>query len=417
MTAETITREDIKRLRDVSHRQRDRAYLGAGSIIRGRYEALLDMAEAHLAEPARLAAARAEGVREGIEIAARYHEGKADVYRDNRAQFGFLHTSYAAEIRSLSPAPAPWTPTHRHYKGGLYREIERLPDRSDDGARPEGIVVYEGEDGGRHSIDARRFDGMVAAYALDGAVSPTGEYARRFEPINPAPAEAPKALTRCQAASLRNDGECSHPLCPVPHGSKGVARLVCTLPGVGDDYVDEDDLPPAEAPTTPACTVVVWDGHGDVPTPPILDEQMNLSAEDWRRIAEALPAPTVEASASVAEGLTVKTYDPETGRTSIRDRQPPGLPSGWVRGVQYLAKDGRGQWYYLNHDWTWQTCPPSDSPFEHIAALEAENKALRERGALVVQALDGPGANAQLLVSAVDGLRALLQGQGGADGR
>ena len=50
-----------------------------------------------------------------------------------------------------------------------------------------------------------------------------------------------------------------------------------------------------------------------------------------------------------------------------------------------------------------------------ITAMEAENKALRERGALVVQALNGPGANAQLLVTAVDGLRALLQGQGGAD--
>lgn len=52
-----------------------------------------------------------------------------------------------------------------------------------------------------------------------------------------------------------------------------------------------------------------------------------------------------------------------------------------------------------------------DDSDARIAALEAESKALRERGALVVQALDGPGANAQLLVSAVDGLRALLQGQ------
>ena len=50
-----------------------------------------------------------------------------------------------------------------------------------------------------------------------------------------------------------------------------------------------------------------------------------------------------------------------------------------------------------------------------ITALEAENAALRERGNLVVQALDGPGANAKLLVTAIDGLRALLQG--GPDGR
>ena len=46
---------------------------------------------------------------------------------------------------------------------------------------------------------------------------------------------------------------------------------------------------------------------------------------------------------------------------------------------------------------------------KRYAALEAEVAALRERGALVVAALEGPGANAKLLVTAVDGLRALLQ--------
>lgn len=55
---------------------------------------------------------------------------------------------------------------------------------------------------------------------------------------------APTPLTRCQAASLRNDGECHHRQCPVP-GDITIARLHCTLPGGGNDLVDEDNLPPA----------------------------------------------------------------------------------------------------------------------------------------------------------------------------
>lgn len=50
---------------------------------------------------------------------------------------------------------------------------------------------------------------------------------------------------------------------------------------------------------------------------------------------------------------------------------------------------------------------------KRIATLKAENAALRERAKLVVAALHGPGASARQLVTAVDGLRALLQG--GAD--
>jgi hypothetical protein len=139
----------------------------------------------------------------------------------------------------------------------------------------------------------------------------------------------------------------------------------------------------------------------------------------------ALSPPPAEPSAPVAEGLTVKTYDPETGRTSIRDRQPPALPSGWVRGVQYLAKDGRGQWFYLNHAWTWQHCPPSDSPAERITALEAENAALREVVAAVakhVEGMDLGGSEHDHVCYRVDlrtdllrRARALLQGQGGGD--
>lgn len=38
-------------------------------------------------------------------------------------------------------------------------------------------------------------------------------------------------------------------------------------------------------------------------------------------------------------------------------RQPPALDCGH-KGVQFYAKDSDGQWHYVNHAGTWQTCPP-----------------------------------------------------------
>jgi hypothetical protein len=35
------------------------------------------------------------------------------------------------------------------------------------------------------------------------------------------------------------------------------------------------------------------------------------------------------------------------------------------KGVQFYAKDGTGQWFYVNHANTWQMCPP---PFPDVAA-------------------------------------------------
>lgn len=95
--------------------------------------------------------------------------------------------------------------------------------------------------------------------------------------------------------------------------------------------------------------------------------------------SDTLSPPPAEPSAPVA---------PEDGRAAVQDRMTAASSAYVERAAAETAR---------------------------IAALEAENEKLRERGALVVQALDGPGANAQLLVSAVDGLRALLHGQGGAD--
>ena len=38
-------------------------------------------------------------------------------------------------------------------------------------------------------------------------------------------------------------------------------------------------------------------------------------------------------------------------------KQPPAF-STMFKGVQFFAKDTDGQWYYVNHEDMWQTCPP-----------------------------------------------------------
>lgn len=314
MPADTLSREEIERV------QENLDTLGFVDL-----DDATMLLQATLSEPARLASARAEGVREGIEMAAQWHADQAAAIDERiakRGQVEFVsglgrvacfHRQFATDmLTALSPPPAEptWTPTHRHYKGRLYRELMRV-DREGD---CEPMVVYEAEDGRRWTRPAAQFDGMVAAYDLGGGVSPTDEYVRRFAPIAGAPSEptggtaepvqtgagwiewsggecpvqpgdmidvryqngmvlsgngvgwdwhipgdiiayrivqpaepsAPVApLTRCQAASLRNDGECWHKQCPVPDELGPVSRLHCTLPGGGVDYVDEDDLPPS----------------------------------------------------------------------------------------------------------------------------------------------------------------------------
>ena len=64
-----------------------------------------------------------------------------DAYKDNQA-------------RATAPA---WVPTHRHYKGGLYRELMRVEREGD----AEKMVVYEAEDGRRWVRPAAEFDSTV----------------------------------------------------------------------------------------------------------------------------------------------------------------------------------------------------------------------------------------------------------------
>jgi hypothetical protein len=39
------------------------------------------------------------------------------------------------------------------------------------------------------------------------------------------------------------------------------------------------------------------------------------------------------------------------------------------KGMQFLAKDSDGQWFYVNHASTWQTCPPPVAPTPALAPL------------------------------------------------
>lgn len=221
MTAETaILREEIEQFRRELNRD-------GRTPLPLQIRALLDMAAAHLDEPARLAAARDAGVREGIEMAAQWHDAQAVRYAGNRAQVDYLHREYASRIRSLSPAPA--------------------------------------------------------------------------EPSAPV---APKDVPGTAAGWMET----------ARHYAKGSEYYQSLLDQIGQMF-----------------------------------------------------------------GSAAYTSDDGSVQDSILRAKVPELVAA------------------------------------RISALEAENEKLRERGALVVQALDGPGASAQLLVSAVDGLRALLQGQGGAD--
>ena len=43
------------------------------------------------------------------------------------------------------------------------------------------------------------------------------------------------------------------------------------------------------------------------------------------------------------------------------ERQAPAFQAGG-KGVQFYAKDSDGQWHYVNHAGTWQTCPPPIAP-------------------------------------------------------
>lgn len=63
---------------------------------------------------------------------------------------------------------------------------------------------------------------------------------------------------------------------------------------------------------------------------------------DWPNLL-ALAAAGLDAQAAVE-------------RVPSRDEPIPAFPG--LKGRRYLVQDSDGNWYYLNHASTWQTCPP-----------------------------------------------------------
>lgn len=89
-----------------------------------------------------------------------------------------------------APIVQPAAPTHRHYKGGLYRELHRATDE----VSLSPCVVYQAMSDGRIWVrTADLFDGMV--------VPTYGASARRFEPIAQAEAQQVETPHRDLTAS------------------------------------------------------------------------------------------------------------------------------------------------------------------------------------------------------------------------
>lgn len=188
MTAETaILREEIEQFRRELNRD-------GRTPLPLQIRALLDMAEAHLDEPARLAAARDAGVREGIEMAAQNLDERA---RHSNVAGSYHYRCIAATIRSLAPAPA-WTPTHRHYKGALYRVVYDNAIWAKNG-RMNGapLVVYVNEAGQPFVLPPEDWQSkaVVSTTETDHEGNHIEREVPRYDPIAPTPAEAPTTPT------------------------------------------------------------------------------------------------------------------------------------------------------------------------------------------------------------------------------
>lgn len=99
--------------------------------------------------------------REAIEIAATLVEMRANFNGPDSIPHK-RGRKLARDIRAF----ASWRPTHRHYKGGLYRVVSTAPHTE----REELLVIYENSVGEWWARPEAMFNGTV-----DGK--------RRFEPI------------------------------------------------------------------------------------------------------------------------------------------------------------------------------------------------------------------------------------------
>lgn len=96
-----------------------------------------DMARAMSEEPA-----PAPDAREALEIARAALRRISDACPDT-CDMTVAHGMAAVADEAIVRIGSGWTPTHRHYKGGLYRELRRGVREADF----EPVVIYESEDG------------------------------------------------------------------------------------------------------------------------------------------------------------------------------------------------------------------------------------------------------------------------------
>lgn len=134
-----ITREQLDRYRHPGMHFSDKGGLEV-TVARGMFEHLLRVAEAHLAEPARIAAARQEGYREGVAdakqaagFAAWRHEGDDAHSRGMDAGARHQVAECVKAIVALSPLPAePSAPVAEGDRVAALREaggIHRYRDK------------------------------------------------------------------------------------------------------------------------------------------------------------------------------------------------------------------------------------------------------------------------------------------------
>lgn len=158
LTAEPVPPDRERLLRDLEELRR---YLkNSGLSIHARdADLVIDEAAALLRQPA---PAEVEALAKNCEEAA-VDPGPwvPDVLR-----------SAAALLRRLALPAVDWRPTHRHYKGGLYREIARGRIEAD--LSP--IVIYDNDHGETWVRPVADFDGIVT---IDG----THSVVLRFTPI------------------------------------------------------------------------------------------------------------------------------------------------------------------------------------------------------------------------------------------
>lgn len=392
---------------DLANRRADTLGDRVVELIREVAEArsALAAAEAHLDEPTRLAAARAEG----------YEEGAQDVHA--------AHIRHHDRIREIMGIPInAGSHDWRHNPA-------RLIDTTDLRDAYDTLVVLIGEKINPHA-EAARAEGYREGVEAAKAVAK-----RWYDSFEEGRDRATATLAHVEAARLHTQ-------------AVGISVVLASLNTLSP--------PPAEPAWTPTHRHYkgtlyrvtkrgkrIWAGN-DERNGSMLVEYDNAAGGEFA-LSEGDFDSEVEDGIRRYAPLDAESAQPDDGWIEWKGGECPVEPDAVVEvrmrdGRTATFDDGTVDEFWWGNDGCsvdiiayrivkpaepsapvapdWPTrCAALEadgiSARKRIATLKAENAALRERAKLVVAALHGPGASARQLVTAVDGLRALLQG--GAD--